>query len=145
MRGYIKYVTRKPLGKKPAIFSTGGYSGKTKDGKEIIFDWLDSYGRATVREDGHVEIEVDLCNFDEEFTVDSSDKNSGADKLTPESLTAITLTEVFYECFADEEEEDFIYLDVVEFAVYDPDIDIECEFKNLKEYNKKYSIKEEAV
>ena len=34
MIGYIKYVTRKPIGKKPYVFLTGGYSGTTKDGKE---------------------------------------------------------------------------------------------------------------
>jgi hypothetical protein len=108
--GYIKYVTRKPIGKKPYVFSTY-IIPTTKDGKRIIFDWCETYGYATVREDGHVEIEADLRCFDEEFTIDSSEKGSGADSLTPETLTTIELTEVFYECFLDEQEE-FVYLDM---------------------------------
>lgn len=145
MIGYIKYVSRKPIGKKPYVFSTGGYSGTTKDGKGIIFDWCETYGYATVREDGHVEIEADLRCFDEEFTIDSSEKGSGADNLAPETLTTIELTEVFYECFLDEQEEEFVYLDVVEFSVYDPETGVEKKFENLKEYNEKYSIKEESA
>ena len=77
--------------------------------------------------------------------MDSSEKGSGADNLTPETLTTIELTEVFYECFLDEQEEEFVYLDVVEFSVYDPETGVEKKFENLKEYNEKYSIKEESA
>lgn len=139
-RGYIKYVSRKPVGKKPEIFTTGGYSGVNKDGVEIMFDWEEFSAGATVLEDGRIEIEAHLRGFDTEFFKDS---NETIKSITAEELAKLNLTEVFYECYEDQNEENFIYLDVVEFVLYHWDSDKEYAFQNLKEYNEKYSIKED--
>lgn len=143
MRGHIKYVSRKPLGKKPEIFSTGGYSGKTANGDVVIFDWCETVGHATVREDGHVEIVANLRDFDMEFTTTSSTPELSEEKVTPELLTALELTEVFYEAFADQHEEQFVYMDVVEFSIYEFKSRKEYSFQNLDQYNKEHSAKEE--
>lgn len=143
MRGYIKYVSRKPVQAKPEIFSTGGYSGTTLDGKEVMFDWLETRANAEIRPDGRLVIEAELRDFDEEFTLDSSNKEAIVDGVTPELLTSLKLTEVFYECYADDME-NFIYLDVVEFGIYDWNTEKTHLFKNLDEYNKKYSLKEDS-
>ena len=119
IRGNIKYRTRKPLGKKPPVFFTGGYSGKTKNNHKITFDWTESYGTATVLDDGYVEIEMTLRDFDWEFTINNSDSEAKPEELTPEVLSNLELTDVSYECYADENEEEFVHLDLVEFAVYD--------------------------
>lgn len=144
MRGYIKYVSREPVNQKPAHFATGGYSVRNTNGDLIAFDWSEMVGASTVLEDGRVEIEARLRDFDIEL-YDSS--NSGVkDILTiPLSrLASMELVEAYNECYKDQDDEETVLLDVVEFLLFDQDANKEYHFskENIEKFNIKQAIED---
>lgn len=134
--GYLKYVSKEPVHQKPAIFTSGGYSVETKDKKTVVFDWLDMYANTEILEDGRIKIEVERQNFDSEFTATSNDML--IDTLTPNQSTSMTLEEVFYECFKDENEQEPMDLDLIEFSVEDESGNT-FTFQDIDQYNKNNS------
>lgn len=132
MIGTIRYRTREKIDRKPEIFTTGGYTGVDKDGKEIIFDWCDMYAFVEELDDGRMEIEVTLKNFDIEFLRDSNEITS----ISARELSKLNLNEIFYECYLDKEEEGFVELDIIEFIIYDCETNKEYGFAGLEEYNR---------
>lgn len=132
----ITYRSKEPVHKKPAIFSTGGYAVETQDKKTIIFDWLNWHGDSSILEDGRIEIRAYHDLFDTDFTIDSSDEGIDINALTSKELTRMLLTDVTYECFADDAEEEPIDLIVTEFLIESDDAYDEYQaFKDLSHIN----------
>lgn len=99
---------------KPDFASIGGFTVRV-NGKDIIFDWLETGGGAHVQEDGHVVMEWSLRYFDEEFFKDSND-----DVTTPnfEEISQGELDEVYYEVgYIINNEEEHFEMDLVEFTI----------------------------
>lgn len=134
---YIIYRSKEPIHKKPAIFSTGGYAAETADGKSVVFDWITFYGNSTILDDGRIEIIATHDGFDTDFTEPISDDSLNAKTLTAKELASMTLTDVTYECFADDAEEEPIELTVVEFNLMDEyRYEKYHSFKDLSQINK---------
>lgn len=138
MRGVVVLRSLEPVKEKPAIYSIGGFTAISEDGREYHFDWCESYTSCEHDEGGRLIFESDLRNFDDEYFKDSSEVN--IDELTPEFITSSKLKEVYYECFEDENEENFVHLEIVGFGVqeWDGEKYIEKEFSDseIQRYNK---------
>jgi len=110
----ITYRSENPCNIKPEIFTTGGYTVKKGD-KEITFDFEDM--TANIRfENGYLYIDSMQKHLDE----------TTSDGINPEELDKILrsvkkedFTEVFYECYADQEEKNFIKLLPESIVFYD--------------------------
>lgn len=111
----IRYRSREKITKKPEIFTTGGYSALHETGEEIFFDWNDMRAVCEETSDGYIEIEATLTSFDPDVFGDGE----SLDYISAEDLTNSDLTEVYFECYKEVDEIDFIFLDVIEFEVYD--------------------------
>lgn len=110
----IHYRSKAPCSQKPAIFTTGGYRICVK-GKEYHFDFEDM--QATIAFDGELlHIYSEQRNFERSLfdgytyeQLDSALKQVGKEDFT----------EIFYECFADENESEHIDLEPVSITFYD--------------------------
>lgn len=110
----ILYLSKVPCYKKPAIFSTGGYSVKI-DGLEFNFDFEDMIANAEIK-DGYLYIHSLQKNLDETIL----------DKITPDEADGLLrkvkkedFKEVFYECDSDINGDDPILLEPVTITFYD--------------------------
>lgn len=111
----IKYRSREKLTKKPEIFTTGGYASINDEGEEIFFDWNDMRAVCEKTPDGHIEIEATLTSFDPDIFGDGEPLVY----ISAEDLANTKLTEVYYKYYKEVDEVDFIFLDLIEFEVYD--------------------------
>jgi hypothetical protein len=139
IRAYIKLVSKHVMLEKPAIFSIGGFSGKTEDDRDIMFDWAESAASFEINEDGKGVFEVWLKEFDEEFFKGSNESVS-IEEVTPAFLAKCKLTEIFYECFINDVDDPLIPLIVEEFALSGSDGNAEFTKEQLQEYDKEYAI-----
>ena len=64
---YIKLKSLDKLSKKPEILTIGGFSAITRDGRKYSFDWCNSIIWCDLDEEGHLIVEFELSNFDEEY------------------------------------------------------------------------------
>lgn len=136
MRAYIKYISRESVFSKPAIFSTGGYSVKTEDGKIIKFDWCDMYADAYPQKDGRVIIEAELRNFDTDFYESSNEDIENLKDIPLNSLAGMELDEVYYECYKKDTDENSTILDVLEFSLFEHGKDeVKFSQENLERIN----------
>lgn len=119
VRGYINYCSKEKVKNEPKIFSTGGYRVLDEKNQEILFDFNLSESGCEILEDGRLKIDVSLREFDADFFEESNKSIEELDKITPELLASFKLLEVYYECFADDNEEEFIELEVVDFCIED--------------------------
>lgn len=101
IRGYVDLQSCEKLdADKIEIASIGGFS-LIKNGKEIYFDWEESYGGKTYNSDGTVTLKWELRNFDEDFFNDSN-KGINASEVTVDFFRDTELTEVYYEAGDDD-------------------------------------------
>ena len=109
----ITYKSENPYNDKPEIFTTGGYT-INQNGNDIHFDFEDMAADACIK-DNYLYIYSEKRNIDE--TVSKG--------INPEELGNILLsvkkedfTEIYYECYADREEQNFIKLIPENIAFY---------------------------
>jgi hypothetical protein len=105
IRAEISLKSVKPMSKKPTIFSVGGFTATSKDGREFRFDWEEQYGGCEIV-DGFGTFDVQLRAFDDNCYAEDN-KNNGVDQLSisPEFINDSQITEAFYECYMKEEDE----------------------------------------
>lgn len=110
----ITYRSKDPCNIKPEIFSTGGYAISI-DGKDLTFDFEEMYAN-TRFEDGYIHIDSLQKNLDEEVL--DGIKPEIADYML-KSVKKEDFTEIYYECFADREENNPIELTIENITFYD--------------------------
>lgn len=109
-----------PMVEKPAIFSIGGFSAISKDGKHYSFDWNESATGCVNDEQGRMIFEADLKDFETDcYEEENLKAGVKPEDLTVEFIISSKLTEVFFECYETEVEEDFIQLEVVSFKIFE--------------------------
>lgn len=108
-----------PLQEEPAIFTVGGYSAVTKDGKPFNFDWDEYYSNHSHDEQGRMIFEATLRGFnDEDFIESNLEEGIKHSQITDDFILSSLLTEVFYECFRTEVEiAGHIPLELVSFTI----------------------------
>lgn len=108
----ITYKSKKPTDIAPAIFTSGGYT-VIKNGKEFSFDFMDS--EYSIRhENGYLYMDCLCKNYDEDAYLPQEEID-----LLMRSLAKSDFTDIFYECFADEEMQVSIDLMPEEIIFYD--------------------------
>jgi hypothetical protein len=116
------YKTVEPVSDIPVIFSTGGYTLVSEDGREFVLDFTESATSCTKDTYGHYVFESVQKFIDSEY-VDSSNGNViKSEDITIDFLSKCKLVEAHYECFADDAESIHIPLDIEDFFVYDWEI-----------------------
>lgn len=132
MRRYIeanvKMRSIAPFAGKPEVFTIGGFSAITADGRDFIFDWENFTADVSHDDDGRAVLDVTLYDFDKEFIKDSQmnqESSVSFDEITAEFLSKITFTEIFYECYiADSDRDsDFLRLELSSFVINQTDAD----------------------
>ncbi len=120
LRANIKYVTREAIKVKPDNFTTGGYTVVNPDGGLICFDWSEMSANSKILEDGKVEIEADLKDFDWEAYEENEKHITNLLSIPIYKITEFNIDEVYYECsIGNDEQEKSIELDLIEFSLYD--------------------------
>lgn len=142
LRGYLEFRSIEVVTvEKPKIYTVGGFSAISADGRPYIFDWEESSSGARI-EDGKLFMDSELKCFDEEYFKDSNAEVS-LDEITPEFIATSKLTEAFYECYSDEYEEDFIPLELVSFNLCTENSEKAFSEEQLNAFNE--SVREEYL
>lgn len=109
-----------PLSEKPAIFSIGGFSAISKDGRSFGFDWNESATGCTHDDQGRMLFTADLKDFETECYEEENLKTGvKPEDLTVEFIVVSRLTEVFYECYPTQDESNFTPLELVSFRIFE--------------------------
>ena len=101
----ITYRSENPYKNKPAIFTTGGYTINQND-NDIHFDFEDMTADAQIK-NNYLYIYSEQKNMDE--TVSEGISPEELDNIL-RSVKKEDFTEIYYECYADREEQNFIKL-----------------------------------
>lgn len=123
IRGQLTLKSVSKMKECPAVFSVGGFTAKTEDGKDVHFDWDDQYsGYEYNKENECMYFHTQLRTFNDDV-YEEMNKESGIEQLsiTPEFLKDTKLTEVFYECYMNADDVDKIEcekLELVSFNIY---------------------------
>ena len=112
-RMHVTMRSVKPTGITPKIFSLGSFTA-VKEGRKFTFDFTDSEYEFSHDDEGHLNIDILLRNFDE----DSFGPQKEIDRLM-RRLEKEDFTEIFYECYEDEEEEGEIQMKVLTATFFD--------------------------
>lgn len=122
----ITYRSKLPCERNPEIFTTGSYTVKA-DGHEITFDFTEMIASTEIQ-DGYLYVLALQKNFDENVLGDFGVEELGESpvKYTIPMIDAALrkakkedFTEIFYECFGDQQETDFIRLEPLDITFYD--------------------------
>jgi hypothetical protein len=151
LRGNIVLRSKNPMRKSDMkIFSIGGFAAIDSQEREFCFDWTSYEASVIELEDGHLEIDVDLREFDEEFWQDSNEENGFEKEYTdPSFIVNSQLVEVSYEAFENEVTGPLNPFEVVEFTLHEWVDDTtgyktyEFSKENLKVYEEEYTIEED--
>ena len=138
LRAGIEFRSVKPVLVKPTIFTAGSFTLKTKDGKEIIFDFNFLEYRIDMDLDGNIQAIAWLKDFDEEYFEESNEGNGITleQVMNPKFLTECTLSEIFYECYVDGDEDTLIPMTIIQFDLYGSEGQASFSEEQLKEYDK---------
>jgi hypothetical protein len=129
-----------PFENDPAIYSVGGFTAISKDGREYCFDWNE--GESWVSHDDQERLVIETqSKFFANDLYDESNLEAGInpEELTPEFITSSKLTEVFYECFPTLDDEltgVYLPMEPIEFKL------IEYDAKTEKSNEAEFPIKE---
>lgn len=117
LRAYLELKSKEPI-QKPAIFSIGGFSAKTKTGEILNFDWEEMQASFEIKNELGV-FDVELKEFDEDFFKESNPatKITLRQIMTPEFLTKCEINEILYECFETDIDNELIPLEVTKFEL----------------------------
>jgi hypothetical protein len=139
LRAELIFVSKFPMKKVDLeIFSIGGFSSITPDGRTLCFDWDSSASGVKELENGHIEITCDMREFNEEDFVGCNLKEGiKEEEVTPDFIINSELTEVFYEAFANEVEDPLIPLVLKEFTLW--------QWNDEKQDYDSYSFTDEAL
>lgn len=119
MRAEVVLRSIAPLAECPLIFSVGSFGVKTKDGRRFRFDWCQSRTDVNNDKEGRMVFVADLRIFDVDYFIDSCEEdNILLEELTLDFITNSQLEEVLYECYINENKEEYIRLELEAFAVY---------------------------
>lgn len=125
MKAYIVLKSLQPMSEKPAIFSVGGYSATSADGREFSFDFEEASNAFTIDEEGKGVFTSTCSNRDIEVYIDQNLESGVEDsEITAEFIASSSLVEVFYECYLTAEDEvnaKMAELKVVSFEILDND------------------------
>ena len=134
-----------PLKRKPEVFDIGGFSVILKDGREVMFDWIESSTGLDLKADESI-FDSDFRDFDIDF-FNENNKGISYEEFNPEEIVKGKLEEIYYNCCNNEGEsnEENIPLKLCSFtlALYDntnnQDKWIYYKFpqKTIDDYNKK--------
>ena len=111
----IAYKSKEPCGAKPAIFTTGGYRLNV-GARELHFDFTDMEASTEII-DGYLHITAVQKNFDDSLIDTYLFTPSGVD-IALRLAKKEDFTEIYYECFADKDEEQFIDLEPLSIVFY---------------------------
>lgn len=119
MRGYVQMISRGKVSEKPEIWTLGGFGVDLINGDRINFDWNESYSGAEF-DNGHLVMDCELRDFAYDvFGDEYLELGFTHEQICGALLASGLLDEVYYECFADQEEEQFIFMDLVSFTIDD--------------------------
>jgi hypothetical protein len=121
MRAVVVMRSVAPLDIKPEVYSIGGYTAVTPDGREYSFDW-DTHEGYIEFEEGHMRVKSFLTNWSDDFSHDNDKKGISDADLTAEFITKSTLDEVTYECYltvANEVAGKYLPMELVSFVIED--------------------------
>ena len=110
----ITYKSENPCNAKPEIFTTGRYT-ITNNGNDVHFDFEDSFAEFRF-ENGYMYIYSLQKNLDK--IVSEGISSEELDNIL-RSAKKEDFTEIYYECYADQEEQNFIKLIPESIAFYD--------------------------
>lgn len=131
VRGYVKFRSKEPVGKKPDYYSVGGYAVVMPDGILRNFDWAEYSSSCEVNEDGRIYLETQMRYFDVEFSELGEifiDGVKASDAIEARDLLTGDLDEVAYEC-GFTEGPDHVELELVAFGF------LECQDGRWKNYD----------
>lgn len=128
---------------KPDIFSVGGFTAKTKDGREFHFDWDEQYTGA-VCEDGHMVFATQLrCFNDDVYEEMNKEGGVSQEEITPKFICESSLTELFYECYmkeADETNNNCQKLELISLNIYGETNGVVEDLEYPEEFIKEYNV-----
>lgn len=101
--------------KKPVIFSVGGFEFVVNN-KSIRFDWYRAYSDVSIEPDGTLIVKVELREFDTD-TYAKDYSRMGIEVTAQLLASADKIEEIFYDCYADYQEMEFIPLKVTSFSI----------------------------
>lgn len=101
--------------KKPAILNIGGFEFVVNN-KSIRFDWFRVYTDVSIEPDGTLIIKAEVLEFDTETYAEDYSR-MGIEVTAQLLASADKIEEIFYECYADYQEMEFIPLVVTSFSI----------------------------
>lgn len=123
MRAVVILKSKESLPRQPEIFSVGGFTAVTKDGREFCFDFKGSGTWVNCDNAGIYVFSTTLKGRDIEVFIESNSENGVEDsEITGEFIAQSSLTELNYECYltADDEIRDTpTDLSLVKFTIYE--------------------------
>jgi hypothetical protein len=120
--------SKEPFDGHPEVFTIGSFSAMNND-REFGYDWDTVGSNSSTDEHGYLIIEAGLSDFSEDFDEANIAAGIELNEITAQFITESTLVEMFYECYSDKDETNFIMMELVSFTVIADSIDDEVEYR----------------
>jgi hypothetical protein len=145
MKAYITLKSIEVLPKKPEIFSIGGFTMVTTDGRTFMFDFEETSAGATLEESTGKYI-FDCCLKERDVDVFFEENEEAGimdEEITPKFITTSMIEEICYEYYLDvdhEESDEFCMLEVMDFSIEEGEECEEVPSVEIERYNKKMTL-----
>lgn len=145
MRAFITLESVTVLPQKPVIFTVGGFTAVSSDGREFMFDFEELYANVEKDEStGKYIFKCQLVGRDIDVFIEVNEENGVKDiEITPKFIATSKFTEIFYECYLtydDELQGQNCKLIVTSFTIEEGEESVDVPSEELERYNTENSF-----